>query len=211
MQINKSQESKKTRGKTLIKYHVPLKTQHSSFLFKANFSRPIYASNHICPPFIVLSLFIQKHSHFFFFFFFFLVRGPTQHKRNQNKLTLVFDIITKMAQSDHHHYSRQSLMPSFLYSSSSLSSSKRLFDLDALMNNTNARLLNRSALFVSPSSNGVSKTESFVIPAPKEKIEMYSPAFYAACTAGGMLSCGLTHMALTPLDLVKCNMQVLPF
>jgi solute carrier family 25 phosphate transporter 3 len=40
------------------------------------------------------------------------------------------------------------------------------------------------------------------------KIEMYSPAFYAACTAGGIASCGLTHMTVTPLDLVKCNMQV---
>ena len=51
----------------------------------------------------------------------------------------------------------------------------------------------------------------FVVPAPSEpgkKIEMYSPAFYAACTAGGILSCGLTHMTVTPLDLVKCNMQV---
>jgi hypothetical protein len=37
---------------------------------------------------------------------------------------------------------------------------------------------------------------------------MYSPAFYAACTAGGVASCGLTHMTVTPLDLVKCNMQV---
>lgn len=40
------------------------------------------------------------------------------------------------------------------------------------------------------------------------KIEMHSPLFYVACTVGGMLSCGLTHMAITPLDLVKCNMQV---
>jgi solute carrier family 25 phosphate transporter 3 len=48
----------------------------------------------------------------------------------------------------------------------------------------------------------------FSIQAPNEKIEMYSPAFYAACTAGGIASCGLTHTAVTPLDLVKCNMQV---
>lgn len=27
---------------------------------------------------------------------------------------------------------------------------------------------------------------------------------------GGVLSCGLTHMAVTPLDVVKCNMQVFP-
>uniref|UniRef100_A0A7N0TQF3 Uncharacterized protein n=1 Tax=Kalanchoe fedtschenkoi TaxID=63787 RepID=A0A7N0TQF3_KALFE len=44
----------------------------------------------------------------------------------------------------------------------------------------------------------------------REKIEMHSPAFYTACTAGGVLSCGLTHMAVTPLDLVKCNMQIDP-
>ncbi|CAI0446729.1 unnamed protein product, partial [Linum tenue] len=50
----------------------------------------------------------------------------------------------------------------------------------------------------------------FAIPAPSEKIAMYSPAFYAACTAGGIFSCGLTHMAVTPLDLVKCNMQINP-
>uniref|UniRef100_J3LYC3 Uncharacterized protein n=1 Tax=Oryza brachyantha TaxID=4533 RepID=J3LYC3_ORYBR len=42
---------------------------------------------------------------------------------------------------------------------------------------------------------------------PSGKIEMYSPAFYAACTAGGVVSCGVTHMSVTPLDLVKCNMQ----
>lgn len=28
--------------------------------------------------------------------------------------------------------------------------------------------------------------------------------------AGGVLSCGLTHLAVTPLDLVKCNMQANP-
>ncbi|KAL2342813.1 hypothetical protein Fmac_004098 [Flemingia macrophylla] len=39
---------------------------------------------------------------------------------------------------------------------------------------------------------------------------MFSPAYYAACSAGGVFSCGLTHMAVTPLDLVKCNMQIDP-
>ncbi|KAK7825940.1 mitochondrial phosphate carrier protein 3 [Quercus suber] len=49
-----------------------------------------------------------------------------------------------------------------------------------------------------------------LVPASSEpsKIEMYSSAFYAACIVGSILSCGLTHMAITPLDLVKCNMQV---
>ncbi|GAB2225966.1 hypothetical protein Droror1_Dr00021747 [Drosera rotundifolia] len=55
--------------------------------------------------------------------------------------------------------------------------------------------------------------ERIVVPAPSEpwrKIELYSPEFYAACTVGGILACGLTHTAVTPLDLVKCNMQIDP-
>lgn len=51
------------------------------------------------------------------------------------------------------------------------------------------------------------------IPSPKEgggNIKMYSPAYYAACAVGGNLCCGITHMAVTPLDLVKCNMQIDP-
>eukprot|EP01063_Lacrimia_lanifica_P019694 TRINITY_DN27148_c0_g1_i1.p1 TRINITY_DN27148_c0_g1~~TRINITY_DN27148_c0_g1_i1.p1 ORF type:complete len:365 (+),score=109.18 TRINITY_DN27148_c0_g1_i1:68-1096(+) len=35
-------------------------------------------------------------------------------------------------------------------------------------------------------------------------------AFYKKCMIGGAMSCGLTHMAVTPLDVVKCNMQVDP-
>ncbi|KAK9278700.1 hypothetical protein L1049_028275 [Liquidambar formosana] len=98
--------------------------------------------------------------------------------------------------------SRQSLIPSFLYSSSS---SKKLLDLDSSM-------LRNFTLPSSSSSNGGVSRRSFVIPAPSEpgKIAMYSPAFYAACTAGGSLCCGVTHMSLTPLDLVKCNMQIDP-
>ncbi|CAG9467006.1 unnamed protein product [Pedinophyceae sp. YPF-701] len=41
-------------------------------------------------------------------------------------------------------------------------------------------------------------------------IALYSPKYYGACSVGGMLACGLTHMAVTPLDVVKCNMQVSP-
>jgi solute carrier family 25 phosphate transporter 3 len=39
---------------------------------------------------------------------------------------------------------------------------------------------------------------------------MYSAEFYRACAIGGVLSCGLTHTAVTPLDVVKCNMQIDP-
>lgn len=45
--------------------------------------------------------------------------------------------------------------------------------------------------------------------APKA-IEMYSSDYYTACAVGGVLACGLTHMAVTPLDVVKCNMQANP-
>jgi len=34
--------------------------------------------------------------------------------------------------------------------------------------------------------------------------------FYLKCCVGGVLSCGLTHFAVTPLDVAKCNMQVDP-
>lgn len=89
--------------------------------------------------------------------------------------------------------SRESLIPSFLYTTST----------------TRAMGFNRfSAPTSTPAASPAVGGGSFMIQAPKEKIEMYSPAFYAACTAGGIASCGLTHMAVTPLDLVKCNMQV---
>jgi solute carrier family 25 phosphate transporter 3 len=34
--------------------------------------------------------------------------------------------------------------------------------------------------------------------------------YYAKCALGGALSCGLTHTAVVPLDLVKCRIQVDP-
>ncbi|KAM7280896.1 hypothetical protein ACFE04_008030 [Oxalis oulophora] len=91
------------------------------------------------------------------------------------------------------------MIPNYLYSSSSFNS--------ILNNNSTA-----AAAVVNPSGM-VNNNKKFLVAAPVEsskKIEMYSPAFYAACTAGGILSCGLTHMAVTPLDLVKCNMQIDP-
>lgn len=38
--------------------------------------------------------------------------------------------------------------------------------------------------------------------------EFGSMKYYALCAVGGALSCGLTHTAVTPLDLVKCRLQV---
>ncbi len=41
-------------------------------------------------------------------------------------------------------------------------------------------------------------------------VKLYTPAYYWTCAAGGVASCGLTHMGVTPLDVVKCNMQTDP-
>ncbi|KAJ6748337.1 SOLUTE CARRIER FAMILY 25 (MITOCHONDRIAL CARRIER PHOSPHATE CARRIER) MEMBER 3 LIKE-RELATED-RELATED [Salix purpurea] len=91
-----------------------------------------------------------------------------------------------MAQNNH---SCQSLIPGFLYSSSVGSS----------YNGGVPQLLQQSKL--SPPSNSCDHgvlSKNFVIPAPSEKIEMFSPAYYLACTAGGVFSCGLTHMTIDP-------------
>ncbi len=56
----------------------------------------------------------------------------------------------------------------------------------------------------------------------QKKVELYSKEYYGYCgigspkryfiftyvKTGGILSCGLTHTFVTPLDLVKCNTQV---
>jgi solute carrier family 25 phosphate transporter 3 len=94
--------------------------------------------------------------------------------------------------------SRESLLPSFLYSASPFPAASRLASPSPYQ-----------AAAPAPTASAFGGSgKPFSINSPNEKIEMYSPAFYAACTAGGIASCGLTHMAVTPLDLVKCNMQV---
>jgi len=44
----------------------------------------------------------------------------------------------------------------------------------------------------------------------KKKIQLYSNEYFGYCGIAGILSCGLTHTIMTPLDLVKCNMQANP-
>ncbi|KAL8042686.1 hypothetical protein ABFX02_09G069400 [Erythranthe guttata] len=103
--------------------------------------------------------------------------------------------------------SRQSLIPSYLYSYP-LNSSRAVNTEHNSMRGVSGRPSDSSA---SPPSRAAGTSRNFVIPAPKEsRVELFSPAYYAACTAGGILSCGLTHMTVTPLDLVKCNMQIDP-
>lgn len=105
---------------------------------------------------------------------------------------------------------RRSLIPTFLYSSSSSSTpSPPPSNESPAFTNPRSSLSNSNK---SPSLSDNGADRRFWVASPSEdsrgKIKMYSPAFYAACTAGGTLCCGLTHTALTPLDLVKCNMQV---
>merc|ERR1712226_128310 len=38
--------------------------------------------------------------------------------------------------------------------------------------------------------------------------EVGTPKFYSLCAVGGLISCGVTHTVIVPLDLVKCRMQV---
>ncbi|KAG0589718.1 hypothetical protein KC19_1G042000 [Ceratodon purpureus] len=69
------------------------------------------------------------------------------------------------------------------------------------------KLQRRAASSPSPSPAG-----GFMIPAPSEsgKIQMYSTEYFLMCGLGGLLCCGLTHTAVTPMDVVKCNMQIAP-
>ncbi|ANB13359.1 Pic2p [Sugiyamaella lignohabitans] len=55
----------------------------------------------------------------------------------------------------------------------------------------------------------LSKASQAIAAAPKG-IQLYSTEYYLACTLGGILACGPTHAAVTPLDLVKCRLQVNP-
>ena len=43
-----------------------------------------------------------------------------------------------------------------------------------------------------------------------QSLPHHTNGFYGLCCIGGVLSCGLTHLAVTPLDVAKCNMQVDP-
>uniref|UniRef100_A0A2I9LPF7 Phosphate carrier protein, mitochondrial n=1 Tax=Centruroides hentzi TaxID=88313 RepID=A0A2I9LPF7_9SCOR len=43
-----------------------------------------------------------------------------------------------------------------------------------------------------------------------ESCEYGSLKYYALCGFGGVLSCGITHTAVVPLDLVKCRIQTNP-
>ena len=41
-----------------------------------------------------------------------------------------------------------------------------------------------------------------------DSCEFGSTKYFLLCGVGGILSCGITHTMITPLDLVKCRLQV---
>lgn len=75
----------------------------------------------------------------------------------------------------------------------------------------------RNSPFASPfqaSCDGLKVNENRVIAAPSTdsqySCEFGDNKYFALCGFGGVLSCGLTHTAVVPLDLVKCRIQVDP-
>merc|ERR1711953_1645133 len=64
---------------------------------------------------------------------------------------------------------------------------------------------------VMPSLLEVAKANPFSKPdayAAEHLVEFGSAEYYGKCMIGGAASCGITHTAVVPLDLVKCRMQV---
>lgn len=78
--------------------------------------------------------------------------------------------------------------------------------------------LSKTNVFGSPFSKASCSTETTevprrtMMPAIKEgeSCEFGSMTYYAYCGLGGILSCGITHTAVVPLDLIKCRIQVDP-
>lgn len=44
----------------------------------------------------------------------------------------------------------------------------------------------------------------------RRRVEEFTAGYYGLCAAGGMLSAGVTHLSITPLDVLKVHMQVNP-
>jgi len=72
------------------------------------------------------------------------------------------------------------------------------------------RTLLPSFLTAKVASTAAPVQPAVVAAAPQEPIKLYSADFYKYCGIGGAMSCGLTHFAIVPLDLVKCRLQVNP-
>lgn len=72
-------------------------------------------------------------------------------------------------------------------------------------------MANLADAIVQPANDAVKKAAGQLSggsESPKKGIELFSNEYFAACTVGGIVACGPTHSAVTPLDLVKCRRQV---
>jgi Mitochondrial carrier protein len=65
-------------------------------------------------------------------------------------------------------------------------------------------------LSLSVSNVSYTHSDSHFITVSENSCEFGSTKYYALCGLGGVLSCGITHTAVVPLDLVKCRIQVNP-
>jgi len=77
----------------------------------------------------------------------------------------------------------------------------------------------KSNIFGSPFASASCNNEEVSVHQPRTNMmaaaegyscEFGSGTYYAYCGFGGILSCGITHTAVVPLDLVKCRIQVDP-
>jgi len=70
----------------------------------------------------------------------------------------------------------------------------------------------KANVFSSPFSEKNNRQIGFAATATDDgaRVKYGSAEFYGLCAIGGALSCGLTHTAVVPLDLVKCRIQVDP-
>ena len=68
----------------------------------------------------------------------------------------------------------------------------------------------KSSSFNSPPPPPLNGLQRLSCCASTDSVQFGTSKYFALCGIGGILSCGLTHTALTPLDVVKCRIQVQP-